>query len=291
MQGIIISSFGDSFKVAAEGEEYICRARGVLRNKLQSPLCGDRVTVETVDGERVITEISPRKNEIVRPPMANLEQIVFVCSTTEPPPNILNLDKFTAVSVFKGIAPLIVFTKTDKGDPVRYIEIYRGIFPTFEINNLTGSGIAPLREALKGRFSALCGNSGVGKSSLLNNLLPHAGAATGEISQKLKRGKNTTRRTEIFALPEGGYIADTPGFAAFSTERYDIIFKDELAGCFPEFGEYIGSCRFQDCSHTKEDGCAVLAALKEGKIPKSRHRSYCEMYQEASKIKPWELKR
>lgn len=291
MQGIIISSFGDSFRVAAEGEEYICRARGALRNKPQSPLCGDRVTVETVDGERVITEIFPRKNEIVRPPMANLEQLVFVCSTTEPPPNILNLDKFTAVSVFKGIAPLIVFTKTDKGDPARYIGIYRDIFPTFEINNLTGSGIEPLREALKGRFSALCGNSGVGKSSLLNNLLPHAGAVTGEISQKLKRGKNTTRRTEIFALLEGGYIADTPGFAAFSTERYDIIFKDELAGCFPEFGEYIGGCRFQDCSHTKEDGCAVLEALKDGKISQSRHRSYCEMYQEASKIKPWELKR
>lgn len=291
MQGLIISSFGGSFKVAAEDGEYICRARGALRNKMLTPLCGDRVTIEAADGERVITEISPRKNEIVRPPLANLDQLVFVCSTTEPPPNILNLDKFTAVSVFKGISPVIVFTKTDKGDPAKYIEIYREIFPTFEINNLSGSGIDPLREALKGRFSALCGNSGVGKSSLLNNLLPNAKAVTGEISAKLKRGKNTTRRTEIFPLPEGGYIADTPGFAAFSTSRYDVIFKEDLADCFPEFGEYIGGCRFQGCSHTKEDGCAVLGALRDGKIPKSRHLSYCEMYLEASKIKPWEIKR
>ena len=290
MRGVITSSFGDSFKVVAEDKEYTCRARGVLRNRSQSPVCGDFVTVELSGDETVITEILPRKNEIVRPPLANLDQIVFVCSTVEPAPNILNLDKFTAVSVFKGIAPIIVFTKTDKCDPEKYMSLYRGVFPVFAVDNITGEGIDPLREAMKDKFSALCGNSGVGKSSLLNNLVPDINAKTGEISRKLGRGRHTTRRTEIYPLPSGGYLADTPGFAAFSTERYDIIFKDDLADCFPEFGEYIGKCRFQDCSHTKEQGCAVLEALSEGKIQSSRHKSYCEMYSEASKIKPWELK-
>lgn len=290
MQGVIISSFGDSFRVVAEGEEYICRARGVLRNKSQSPVCGDYVTVEKSGEESVITAIMPRKNEIVRPPLANLDQLVFVCSTVEPAPNILALDKFTAVSVFKGIDPIIVFTKTDKADFEKYFDIYNGIFPTFAINNLTGEGTDRLREALKGKFSALAGNSGVGKSSLLNNLCPDINAKTGEISRKLGRGRHTTRRTEIYPLPDGGYIADTPGFAAFSTERYDIIFKDDLAACFPEFDSFIGKCRFPDCSHTKEQGCAVLEALKEGKVHGSRHKSYCEMYSEAAKIKPWEIK-
>ncbi len=290
MQGVITSSFGDSFTVAAEGKLYTCRARGTFRNRDLCPICGDRVEISGSGEETIITELYPRKNEIVRPPLANLDQLVFVCSVIEPPPNILNLDKFTAVSVYKGIAPVIVFTKTDKSDVGRYADIYRGVFPTYKIDNLTGEGTDELREALKGKFSALAGNSGVGKSSLLNNLCPEINARTGEISRKLGRGRHTTRRTEIFPLPGGGYIADTPGFAAFSTERYDIIFKDELADCFPEFSEYIGSCRFPDCSHTKEQGCAVLDALHSGKINPSRHNSYCEMYREASKLKPWEHK-
>lgn len=241
-------------------------------------------------GENVISEILPRKNEIVRPPLANLDQIVFVCASADPPPNLLNLDKFTAVSVYKGISPVIVFTKTDIGDADKYAEIYRDIFPTFCIDNGTGAGVDDLKDTLRGKFSALCGNSGVGKSSLLNNLIPGAMARTGEISRKLGRGKNTTRRTDIFPLPEGGYIADTPGFAAFSTERYDLIFKEDLPDCFPEFKDYPDSCRFKDCSHRKEQGCAVLKALEEGRINSSRHRSYCEMYSEAEKLRTWQFK-
>ena len=290
MRGIIVSSFGDSFKVLADGEEYTVRARGALRNRAVSPICGDRVEIVGEGEEAVISEILPRRNEIVRPPLANLDMLVFVCSTAEPPPNILNLDKFTAVSVYKGIQPVIVFTKTDRADPERFMSHYRGVFPVFAVDNLTGEGVSELVEAIKGRFSALAGNSGVGKSSLLNNLCPNINAATGEISKKLGRGKNTTRRTEIHPLPCGGYIADTPGFAAFSTDRYDIIFKDDLAGCFPEFSEYIGRCRYQDCSHTKEQGCAVIEAVEAGKISRSRHQSYREMYEEAKKLKPWELK-
>ena len=290
MQGVIISSFGDSFKVLTDSGEYTCRARGVLRNKDLCPICGDRVSVELEGGEAVISNIFPRKNEIVRPPLANLDRLVFVLSTVDPVPNLRMLDKFTAVSVYKGIAPVIVFTKTDRCGSEKYEDIYRGIFPVFSVNNITGEGADELFNELVGSFSALTGNSGVGKSSLLNRLCPEAGAETGEISRKLRRGRNTTRRTEIYPLKGGGYIADTPGFAAFSTDRYDIIFKDELADCFPEFGDYIGSCRFPDCSHTKEQGCAVLEAVKSGKIRQSRHLSYCEMYEEARKIRPWEVK-
>lgn len=291
MRGVITSSFGGSFRVVAEGEEFVCTARGTLRNKSLSPICGDFVEIEKSGDEYVIAGILPRKNEIVRPPLANLDQLVFVSSVTEPAPNILNLDKFTAVSVYKSIEPVIVFTKSDLKDAEEYAAIYRGIFPTFCIDNSTGAGVDELIGALTGKFSALAGNSGVGKSSLLNNLVPGIEAKTGEISRKLGRGRHTTRRTEIYPLPGGGYIADTPGFAAFSTDRYDIIFKDDLAACFPEFDDYIGKCRFPDCSHRKEQGCAVLDALKNGDILPSRHRSYCEMYQEAEKLKPWEFKK
>ena len=290
MQGVITSSFGGTFRVVAEEHEYICTARGTLRNKSVSPVCGDNVEIEKSGEEYVISGILPRKNEIVRPPLANLDQLVFVSSSVDPVPNILNLDKFTAVSIFKGIDPVIVFTKPDLGDVESCAAVYRQVFPTFCVDNVTGDGIEALMDALKGKFSALCGNSGVGKSSLLNNLIPGIDAKTGEISRKLGRGKHTTRRTEIYPFPGGGFIADTPGFAAFSTERYDIIFKDDLAACFPEFEPYIGKCRFPDCSHRKEQGCEILKALENGEIGASRHRSYCEMYQEAEKLKPWEFK-
>ena len=290
MRGVIISSFGDSFRLASEGEVYICRARGSLRKRAISPICGDVAEFELIDGEPIITGLLPRKNEIIRPPLANLDRLVFVCSTVEPPPNLLNLDKFTAVAVYKDILPIIVFTKSDKGDPSEYMSVYRGVFPVFSIDNLTGEGVEPLKKELCGRFSALVGNSGVGKSSLINNLCPDIFAETGEISRKLGRGKNTTRRTDIFPLPGGGYIADTPGFAAFSTDRYDIIFKDRLFFCFPEFEKYAGKCRYQDCSHTKEQGCAILEAVEKGQIGRTRHKSYVEMYSEASKLKPWEHK-
>ena len=290
MQGVIISSYGGIFKVAAGEKIFNCSARGVLRSKKLTPLCGDRADIEVSAGEYVIKSILPRRNEIVRPPLANLDQIVFVSSSIDPPPNLCNLDKFTAVSIYKGISPVIVFTKSDIVDPEPYAKIYRDIFPTFCVDNLSHEGVNSLEKVLKDKFSALCGNSGVGKSSLINSLLPGAGVITGEISAKLGRGKNTTRRTDIYPLPYGGYIADTPGFASFSTERYDIIFKEKLADCFPEFSEYAGKCRFSDCSHRSELGCAVLEALKDGKISPSRHNSYCAMYVEAAKLKEWEFK-
>lgn len=289
--GIIISSFGGDFKVSAEGKEYICKARGVFRNKDIVPVCGDKVifTYDEASGG-VITEIGERKNEIIRPPLANLDQIVFVISTCEPAPNILLLDKFLAVSVYKNIAPVIVFTKTDKHPADKFVSLYEGIFPTVCVDNVTGDGVDKVRALLVGKFSAFTGNSGAGKSTLLNNICPDLKLETNEISRKLGRGKHTTRRVEIYKLGDDSFVADTPGFSTFNTSMYDIIFKDELAYCFPEFEEHIGECRFQDCSHTKEKGCKVIEAVNSGLISKSRHDSYCQMHAEASLIKTWEVK-
>lgn len=289
--GIIISSFGGDFKVAADGEEYICKARGVFRNKDIVPVCGDNVKFVPDDNSGgVITEIAERKNEIIRPPLANLDQIVFVISTCEPSPNILLLDKFLAVSVYKNIAPVIVFTKTDKYPADEYISIYKDVFPTVCVDNVTGEGVSEVCDLLSGKFSAFTGNSGAGKSTLLNNICPELKLETNEISRKLGRGKHTTRRVEIYKLDNSSYVADTPGFSTFNTQMYDRILKDELAYCFPEFDEYIGKCRFQDCSHTKEKGCKVIEAVRDGLISKSRHDSYCQMHAEASLIKIWEVK-
>ena len=302
-KGVIISALGDSYKVAlreddstgsASKKEYICKPRGVFRAKDITPYCGDNVLFDDIDDNTaVITEVLKRKNEIIRPPLANLDQIVFVISTCEPSPNILLLDKFLAVAEHKGIASVIVFTKTDKCPADEYADIYRGVYPVLCVDNTRtadNEGVDALKAILKDKFSAFTGNSGAGKSSLLNNICPGLNLQTNEISRKLGRGKHTTRRVDIYKLDCGGYIADTPGFSTFETSRYDMIMKDELADCFPDFAPYLGKCRFQDCSHTKEQGCAVIEAVKDGKVSKSRHDSYCKMYEEAKAIKPWEIK-
>lgn len=290
-KGIIISSFGGNFKVAAEDEEYICKARGSFRNKDITPMCGDAVKFVLEDNSGgVITEVFDRKNEIIRPPLANLDQLVFIISTCEPAPNILLLDKFLAVAVYKNISPIIVFTKTDKHPADEYAKIYKDIFPTVCVDNTTGAGAEEVMALLRGKFSAFTGNSGAGKSTLLNNICPDLKLETNEISRKLGRGKHTTRRVDIFKLENGGYVADTPGFSTFNTQMYDVILKNDLAYCFPEFDDYMGGCRYQDCSHTKEQGCKVIEAVNNGEVSKSRHTSYCEMYKEALQIKPWEVK-
>ncbi|MBR1863432.1 MAG: ribosome small subunit-dependent GTPase A [Ruminococcus sp.] len=292
MNGIITKAIGGLYTVDASDGIYECKARGIFRKKRISPMCGDTVSF-SVEGERtgVIEEIVPRRSELIRPPLANLDILLFVSSTVEPRPNTLLLDKFIAIAVYKKIEPVVVFTKVDKQSDTELSEIYRkaGI-RVFSCDNTTGEGSAEVRELLKGRLSAFTGNTGVGKSSLLNNMFPELGLATGEISKKLGRGRHTTRHVELYKLEDGGYIADTPGFSSFDTNRYDIIFKDELAGCFAEFGPFTDKCRFPDCSHTKEKGCAVIEAVRSGQISPSRHESYLRMYEEARDLKEWEYK-
>ena len=271
---------------------YECKARGIFRKKGISPCCGDNVEI-TPDpaGKGLIEKVLPRRSQIIRPPLANLDILVFVSSVCEPKPNLLLLDEFIAIAEYKGIKPIVVFTKIDKQDSSKYAETYNNAGLTvFEVNNMTGEGSDKVKQALLGKLSAFTGNTGVGKSSLMNRIFPQLDLATNEISEKLGRGKHTTRHVQLFKLDEGGYIADTPGFSSFDTNRYDIIFKDELANCFCDFKEYLGKCRFPDCSHTKEKGCAVIEAVNKGKIARSRYESYLSMYEQAKQLKEWEHK-
>ena len=261
-------------------------ARGILRKRGQEPYVGDHVYVE--DG--AVAEVLPRKNEIIRPPLANLDQLCFVVSMCEPQPNLRLLDKFIAVSAYKDITPLLLLTKLDLASSEQICALYSKIgIPILPVDYSDPATLEAVREAFRGKVSALTGNSGAGKSTLLNALDDTLEIPTGEISRKLGRGRHTTRHAQLYPLKDGGYIADTPGFSTFETMRYAVIRKHELADCFAEFAPYTADCRFQDCSHTCEKGCAVLEAVKAGTIPKSRHESYCEMYEEAKQIKEWEL--
>jgi ribosome biogenesis GTPase len=285
--GIITKCLGGLYTVESPDGIYECKARGVFRAKGISPAVGDRVGLRG----GVITEVAERRNYLIRPPLANLDQIIFIVSTVSPAPNFLILDKFIAIAEFKGIEPVVIITKTDLGDSSAVREVYSSIgITTLEVDYSDERSVQSVRDLLAGKVSAFTGNSGAGKSTLLNAVDPTLNIPTGEISKKLGRGRHTTRHAELYKLREGGYIADTPGFSTFETNRYDVIRKEELADCFREFEGYRDECRFRDCSHTCEKGCAVIEAVKQGIIPKIRHDSYCAMYEEAKQLKEWELK-
>ncbi len=284
---IIIKSVRGLYTVASpDGVLTECPARGVLRKMGQEPYVGDYVRME--DG--VIAEVLPRKNEIIRPPLANLDQLCFVVSMCAPQPNLRLLDKFIAVSAYKEIEPLLLLTKVDLASCEEIRALYSSIgIPILTVDYQDPASLDAVCAAFAGKVSALTGNSGAGKSTLLNALDSTLEIPTGEISRKLGRGRHTTRHAQLYPLQSGGYIADTPGFSTFDTQRYAVIRKEDLADCFVEFAPYQGDCRFHDCAHICEKGCAVLEAVETGKIPKSRHESYCDMYEEAKQIKEWEL--
>ena len=285
--GIIIKCLGGLYTVESPDGIYNCKARGVFRSKGITPCVGDSVEFQ----DEVITAVINRRNCIIRPPLANLDQLIFIVSTCAPTPNYLLLDKFIAIAEYKGIKPVVAVTKTDLGSSSDIINIYGSIgIDVLEIDYGSSSTIDAVKNILAGKISAFTGNSGAGKSTLLNAVDPTLNIPTAEISKKLGRGRHTTRHAELYKLKTGGYIADTPGFSTFETNRYDIIRKEELAGCFREMAEFTDKCRFSDCSHTCEKGCAVIEAVSRGVIPKSRHTSYCIMYDEAKQLKEWEIK-
>ena len=285
--GIIIKCLGGLYTVETPDGLYECKARGVFRSKGISPCTGDKVQIK----DNVIYDVFPRKNHIIRPPLANLDLLVFVVSTVSPAPNFLLIDKFIAVAEYKGITPAVVITKTDLGESTEIRKIYSSIgIDVIEVSYNDENTIDAVRNLIKGKISAFTGNSGAGKSTLLNAVDSSLNIPTGEISRKLGRGRHTTRHAELYKLAEGGYIADTPGFSTFETNRYDIIRKEEIAGCFREFSSVEGECRFRDCAHICEKGCVILDAVARGEISESRHTSYCTMYDEAKKLKEWEIK-
>lgn len=292
VEGIIIKGIGGFYYVEADGQIYECKARGLFRKSGIKPLAGDRVRISINDNaENTINEIAERSSVLVRPPVANVDRLFIVSSVCEPKPVLLIIDRMTALAVNQGIEPIVVFTKNDLESADEYIEIYRkaGI-KAFSVSCVNGDGVEDVKEELKGHISAFCGNSGVGKSSLLNAIDPELALKTGEISDKLGRGRHTTRHSELFKV-EGGYVADTPGFSSFETDETEPILKDSLPFAFKEFEKYIGQCKFTSCLHTKDKGCRIIQAVEEGDIPVSRHESYCFMMEQAKNIKEWELKK
>ncbi|HAM69060.1 MAG TPA: ribosome small subunit-dependent GTPase A [Ruminococcus sp.] len=278
MEGLIIKAVGGLYTVESPSGVLSCKARGIFRKQGISPCTGDRVTV----ADDVITEIHPRKNLLIRPPLANLDQLLFVLAARDPAPNLQLLDRFLAVCVYKEITPVLIFTKVDLADAAPYAESYRASgFPVHFVDYGRPETVAAVYDLLAGKISAFTGNSGVGKSTLLNALDVSLNLETGDISKKLGRGRHTTRETALYTLPHGGRIADTPGFSTFETDAYAVIAPEQLADCFPEIGSIEAPCRYADCRHMKEPGCAVREAVKAGDIPRSRYESYHVMMLEA----------
>ncbi len=292
LQGKIIKGIGGFYYVDAVDIIYECKARGNFRKQGITPLVGDNVEITVNDNaENTIDKILPRKNEMVRPPLANLDLLFIVASIVDPKLNTQIIDKLIAIAEYKKIEPVIIITKVDLDDSYQqYVDIYeKAGFSVIVCDNTKGSGADEVKSLMKGKICAFTGNTGVGKSTLLNNIFPDLELATGETSKKLGRGRHTTRHSELFKT-DGGYIADTPGFSSLDFERCERILKDDLPYCFREFEPYLDSCKFTTCTHTRDKGCAVVAAVDNGDIHPSRHDSYITMFNEVKDIKEWELK-
>lgn len=289
MQGTIIKSLSGFYYVDTEGETVTCRGRGKLRHEKANPLVGDLVRITRLqDGTGRVEEILPRKNQFARPAVANIDQLVILCSGAIPVTDPYLIDRVAAIAQRKGCEVVICVNKRDLSDGDELEEIYRKAgFPTVCTSAVTGEGVETLRALLSGKVSAFTGNSGVGKSSILNALEPRFSLETGEVSSKLGRGRHTTRHVELFRVGDA-LIADTPGFSSFDLEEYELRDKNTLAMAFREFLPYLGRCQFLDCSHTKERGCAILEAVEAGEIASSRHQSYLRLYEEAKSYRPWE---
>jgi len=272
MTGRIITSVAGDYTVLTDDNKIItCKAKGLFRLKKISPYTGDYVTLETENNDYIISEISERKNALIRPPLANIDCAVIVISSCEPKPNTLIIDRLTVIFDSKGIESVLVFTKIDKKEALLFDVYQKAGFTCFD-----NSEIQPLQTFLGGKTSALIGNTGVGKTSLLNRLIPGLDLPTAEISKKLGRGKHTTRTVELHRLPNNGYVADTPGFSTVDTQIYGEILSAEVVQHFREFVQYIGKCKYHGCTHCGEDGCSIPQ-------DSSRYESYKSIYAEAKK--------
>ena len=293
-EGRIQKALSGFYYVNTGAEVLTCRARGKFRKEGVSPLVGDRVEVrELGSGEGVVEAILPRKNAFARPAVANIDQLVVIASGAIPKTDPFLIDRVAAIADSKeSCGCLICINKCDLAPAEELYEIYTAAgFPTLRVSAETGEGIEDLRAAISGKASAFTGNSGVGKSSILNALSPGFQLQVGEVSEKLGRGRHTTRHVELYRLGADAVVADTPGFSSFDTERMELLRKEELERAFREFRPYLGDCQFVGCSHVKEKGCAVLAALKEGKIEPSRHASYVRLWEQVKDLREWELEK
>ena len=290
--GRIIRSISGFYDVRTTDGIITCRARGILRKEGNSPLTGDMVEITVEKDKGMVEKILPRKNSFVRPAVANVDALVVFAANVNPITEPFLIDRVAAIAGDQEVQVILCVNKCDLDPAVDLVRIYENAgFSVICTSAETGDGVEALRERIKGKLTAFTGNSGVGKSSILNRLCPELALATGEVSEKLGRGRHTTRHVELYDLGEETYVADTPGFSSFDTDQMEVILKENLQYAFPDFGRYIGSCRFDDCSHRKEPGCAVRDAVETGAIEKTRYDSYLRLYEKSSQINLWELKK
>ena len=290
-EGVIFKALSGFYYVLSGTETYSCRARGLFRLQNNSPLVGDCVEfVVTEPKNGYITAIKPRKNSFIRPAIANLDKLVIIASQAIPTTDPFLIDRMTAISHKKNCMAIVCINKCDLDSADSLYDIYKSTgLPTIKTSAETGEGLQELLDVIRGGICAFTGNSGVGKSSILNRLNADCNIAVGEISVKLGRGRHTTRHIELFRPADDIVVADTPGFSSFDTDQLNE--KEEIAHLFSDFAEFIGDCRFLDCAHINEPGCAVLDALRGGSIQKTRHNSYVRLYNQALKHKKWEHKK
>lgn len=289
--GRIVRSLSGFYDVQTPEGLITCRGRGHLRRGEETPLTGDMVEITVQRGKGMVEKILPRKNCFVRPAVANVDVLVVFAANVNPVTEPYLIDRVAAIAGDQEVQVAVCVNKCDLDPGIDLVKIYRNAgFTVFQTSAETGGGVEELRLFLRDKLAAFTGNSGVGKSSVLNRLCPELGLATGEVSEKLGRGRHTTRRVELYKLDENTYVADTPGFSSFDTDQMDIILKENLQYAFPDFAPYIGTCQFRDCTHRREPGCAVRAALDAGELEPTRYDSYLRLYEKASQINLWERK-
>ena len=290
-RGRIIRSLSGFYDVQLPEGVVTCRGRGILRKEQITPLTGDLVEITLEGGKGMVETVLPRSNSFIRPAVANVDALVLFAANVNPVTEPFLIDRVAAIAGDQNVPCILCINKSDLDPAEQLQEIYRKAgFPVICTSAKTGQGIEELRQTLKGKLTAFTGNSGVGKSSILNCLCPELTLATGEVSEKLGRGRHTTRHVELYCLGSDTYVMDTPGFSSFDTDQMDVILKENLQYSFPDFAPCLGRCQFADCSHRSEPGCAVRAQVEAGQISASRYDSYLRLYEKSAQIKQWERK-
>ena len=290
LNGRIVRSLSGFYDVQTEQGVVTCRGRGTLRRSGESPLTGDEVRITVENGKGMVEKILPRRNRFVRPAVANVDALVVFAANVNPVTEPFLIDRVAAIAGDQDVPVYICVNKCDLDPAVDLVRIYQNAgFPVIRASAETGEGVEQLRSLISGKLTAFTGNTGVGKSSMLNALCPELSLATGEVSEKLGRGRHTTRHVELYCLGDDTFVMDTPGFSSFDTEQMDVLLKENLQYTFPDMAPYLGQCQFHDCSHRKEPGCRVRLAMEEGTLEKTRYDSYLRLYEKAEQVKLWEL--
>lgn len=288
--GRIVRSLSGFYDVETTSGTVSCRGRGILRKGSLTPLTGDLVEITAERSKGMVEKILPRRNQFQRPAVANVDALIVFAASVNPVTEPYLIDRVAAIAGDQEVPVYLCINKCDLDPAAELARIYRSAgFPVIQASAETGEGVEELRALLAGKLTAFTGNTGVGKSSMLNALCPELALPTGEVSEKLGRGRHTTRHVELFRLGPDTYVADTPGFASFDTEQMEVLLKENLQYAFSDFKPYLGQCQFHDCTHRREPGCCVRGAVETGALERTRYDSYLRLYEKYSQVKPWEV--